>query len=44
MWHQVLLSSSSILLLDDIVRKALDDYKAPGGLYIEIDVDPLSLM
>lgn len=42
--YQVLLSSSSILLLDDIVRKALDDYKAPGGLYIEIDVDPLSLM
>ena len=42
--YQVLLSSSSILLLDDIVRRALEIYKAPSALYIEIDVDPLSLL
>ncbi|MBR1937662.1 MAG: primosomal protein N' [Spirochaetales bacterium] len=42
--HQILISSVSAALLPRIVSKALELYKVPHGVYLEVDIDPLSLL
>ena len=42
-YHMLLRSSSASLLLS-FAHKLLDNYKAPSSVYLEIDMDPISLM
>ncbi len=42
--YQILLSGSSATLLSSVASHALSFYKCPSNLYIELDVDPLSLL
>ncbi|MCR5732409.1 MAG: primosomal protein N' [Sphaerochaetaceae bacterium] len=42
--HQILISSYSAALLPRIVSRALELYKVPSGVYLEVDIDPLSLL
>lgn len=42
--YQILLKGSSILPLQDIARKLMTNYKHNQNVYIEYDVDPVSLL
>ncbi len=42
--HQILLSSDNVAALNEIISRALEAYKKPSGVYIEVDVDPLCLL
>lgn len=42
--HQALFSGPSVTALTRSVARALEVWKAPGGVHLEIDVDPVSLM
>lgn len=42
--YQILLKSSSIIPLQTVARKLLFDYTHPQNVYIEYDVDPVSLL
>jgi primosomal protein N' (replication factor Y) len=41
---QLIVRSSNFGALHHMVKSALDNYKPPAGVYIEVDVDPLSLL
>jgi primosomal protein N' (replication factor Y) (superfamily II helicase) len=42
--HQIILRGSSLQPLQKAARAFLTDYKTPQGLYVETDVDPVSLL
>ena len=42
--YHILLRSVSASLLLSFAHKLLDDYKVPSGVYLEIDMDPVSIM
>ena len=42
--YQVILSSKEFSILNRLVKKALEIVKVPSSVYIEIDVDPLSML
>ena len=42
--YQLLLSSQRILMLEEVLRKALSLCSWPSSVHVEIDVDPLNLM
>ena len=42
--YQILISSPSASLLPRVVARALDLYKVPSSVYLEVDIDPLSLL
>ena len=42
--YQILLSGENFIHLNTIVKVSLERYHTPSNIYIEIDVDPLSLL
>lgn len=42
--HQILLKAKSIQILQRLTRHLTQDFQMPQGVYIEIDVDPVSLL
>lgn len=42
--YQILISSSSASLLPLLATRALELYKVPRTVYVEVDIDPLSLL
>ncbi len=42
--YQILISSPSASLLPRVVSKALELYRVPSSVYLEVDIDPLSLL
>lgn len=42
--QQLLLRSSSVTAMQQLVACFVNEYKTPAGIYMEIDVDPLSLL
>ena len=42
--YQILISSSSASLLPLLAARALELYKVPRTVYVEVDIDPLSLL
>lgn len=42
--QQLLLRSASVSAMQQLVSRFVNEYKTPSGIYMEIDVDPLSLL
>ncbi len=42
--YQLLFRSSDFSSLHSVIRKSLNDFSIPSGIYLEIDVDPVSLL